>query len=69
MVIEDRPGEGVPSRTLGQGNWEEVRGAGLSTLLCPSPHEAPRAWLGGLLFSQPPFFCFLPRSTRSRLQI
>ena len=32
MLTEDRPGEGVPSRTLGQGNWEEVRGAGLSTL-------------------------------------
>ena len=41
----------------------------LSPTLCPSPHEAPRAWFGVLLFSQPPSFCFLPHSTHSRLQI
>ena len=34
----------------------------LNPMLCPSPHEAPRAWLGGLLFSQYPSPCFLPHS-------
>ena len=32
MVTEDRLGEGLPSRALGQGSQEEARGAGFSTL-------------------------------------
>ena len=37
MVTEDRPGEAVPSRTLGQGSPEEIRRAGLRIGI--------RAWL------------------------